>query len=221
MTLIVASIRPQDVALTADGRSTTSTNGVVTGVDDAFQKLFPIPDHPVVIGHMGENRLANQPLRDFLHHFVQHLNTGNLTILEIADELCHYAHAAIRTRLKSLGNPKFGCNLWVAGFGLHEKQPKLVETFWRFKDDALMIEERQHGPLSVVLGGDGKQQISLPDWHAVEGKSVEEVRAYHLSLMNQAMQAKVEPNTVGGHIHEIVITPAECRWTQPPKAQVS
>jgi hypothetical protein len=48
MTLIIASVRQHDLVLTSDGRSTTMRNGKVAGVDDRYQKLFPIPDHPVV-----------------------------------------------------------------------------------------------------------------------------------------------------------------------------
>jgi hypothetical protein len=34
--------------------------------------------------------------------------------------------------------------------------------------------------------------------------------------MDEAMNAKVEFNSVGGHVHELVITRAEWKWTLPP-----
>jgi hypothetical protein len=89
MTLILASIRPHDLVLTADGRSSTMSNGKVNQIDDHYQKLLPIPDHSM---------------------------------------------------------------------------------------------------------------------------------AYHHTLMTQAIDAKVDPNTVDGMVHELVITPAEWKWTQPPTA---
>ncbi len=191
--------------------------GVATAVNDHFQKLYPIPDHPVVIAHMGENDLDGQPLGEFLGRFMRQLNTGNYTILEISDQLSAYAHAPVRARFRSLGNPAYGCNFWVAGFSCREKAPSMVEVFWQLKDEVLTTEERRFTPISVVPGGAGAAQVHKVDWHAVEGKSIKEVRAYHKALMDEAMQAAVKPNSVGGHVHELVITPEKWRWTQPPE----
>jgi hypothetical protein len=73
-----------------------------------------------------------------------------------------------------------------------------------------------HLPLSIIEGGDGQKQIHPADWHIENDKSIEQVREYHRSLMNEAMNAKVEFNSVGGHVHEVVITRAEWKWTLPP-----
>ncbi|HSU66880.1 MAG TPA: hypothetical protein VLJ39_08420 [Tepidisphaeraceae bacterium] len=216
MTLIIASVRPHDIVLTADGRSETIVKGVVTGVDDHYQKLFPIPDHPVVIAHMGENLLGGKPVKAFLAKFIAGLNTGNFTIQEIADQLRAYAHPAIRARLNALGKPRFGVNLWVAGFGSHDEGPSVIETFWKYSDESLLTTERRFSPFCVVPGGDGQFEISKVDWHEIQGKSVDEVRAYHHRIMEQALHAKTDNNSVGGRIHELVITPASWRWTEPP-----
>jgi hypothetical protein len=220
MTLIIASIRPHDLVLTSDGRSTTMANGKVDRIDDHYQKLFPIPDHPVVIAHMGVNDIGGEPVRKFLGKFIAQVNVGNFTISELADELRQHSHAAIRARLKEkdLRNLHWGVNLWVAGFSFHEEAPSMIELFWKYSDDVLRTEERTFSPTYVVPGGDGKDQIAAVDWHNVAGKSVEEVRAYHHTLMKQAIDAKVDPNSVGGRVHELVITPAKWRWTQPPTA---
>ena len=219
MTLMIASVREKDLVLTADGRSTTRKDGVVTGVDDAFQKLFPIPDHPLVVAHMGENRLGDEPLNAFFARFFQKLNAGDLTALQVADELRHYAHPAIRTRLQTLGTQANGCNLWVAGFGFEEKRPTIVELFWQWKNGALHTEERRFGATSVIPGGDGKDQIRPVNWRDVDNKTVDEVSKYHQSLMDEAMAAKLPHNSVGGHVHELVITREQWRWLRPPKAR--
>lgn len=215
MTLIVASIRPHDVILTADGRSTTMKDGVVTGVNDHFQKLFPIPEHPIVIAHMGENQFAGMSIGAFLHRFITHLNAGDLTILRIADQLRAYAHPAVRARLQSLRHSANGCNLWVAGFGYREESPSMIEVFWKLDGDVLKTEERHFRPTCVAPGGDGARQIRQVDWHNVDGKSLESVELYHQSLLDEAINADVKPNTVGGHIHELVITPEQWQWTRP------
>ena len=217
MTLMLSSIRPRDILLTADGRSTTRVNGVVTGVDDRSQKLFPVPDHPLVIAHMGENRLGELSLGEFLGRFMRQLNAGDLTVLQVADRLRDYAHPAIRTRLTSLGLPANGCNLWVAGFGFEEKEPSAVELFWQLKDGALTIVEQQFRPISITSGGDGKSQIRPADLREVADRPIEQVRTYHRSLMNEALNAKVEHNSVGGHVHEVHITREHWRWMIPPK----
>jgi len=216
MTLMLASIRPSDVVITADGRSTTRTNGRVAGVDDHFQKLYPIPDHPVVIGNLGENDLDGKPLGEFLGEFFGQLNTGNHTIEQIADELRKFAHPAIRRRLKSVKAPEVRCGFWVAGFGSKEEHPRLVENFWKWKDPVLSCDEHQYVPISIVEGGDGQKQIHPADWHVEKDKSVEQVREYHKTMMDEALKARMEFNPVGGHVHELVITRSQWQWTQPP-----
>ena len=216
MTLILASIRPHDVVLTADGRSSTIDKGTVVRIDDHFQKLFPIPHHPVVIAHMGQNEFGGESIRLFLKRFIRSLNTGNFTILEIADQLREYAHPAIRSEFEKLDKPAFGVNLWVAGFSYHAEAPRMVEVFWKRTADVLTTEERHFDPITVVPGGSGQNQIAKVDWHRVAGKPRRKVIAYHRSLMRQAIHAKVEHNGVGGRIHELVITPARWHWTKRP-----
>jgi len=219
MTLMLASIRPYDVVLTADGRSTTRTKGVVTGIDDRFQKLFPVPDHPVVIGHLGENHLNGKPVGEFLSDFMRQLNAGNHTIVEIADQLRSFAHPAVRLRLKAINGGDLRCGLWVAGFGAGEEHPRLVENLWKWKDQVLSCDEKQFLPLSVVEGGDGQKQIHPADWHIEKDKSIEEVREYHKTMMDEAINAKLAFNSVGGQVHELVITRDEWKWTLPPPVE--
>jgi hypothetical protein len=215
---MIASIRPRDILMTADGRSTLVTRGHVTGFNDHFQKLYPIPDHAVVIGEMGENRLDDEPLKKFLGDFMSQLNTGNLTIQEIADQLRDYAHVPIRRRLNAEGNPPSGVNLWVAGFSMHQKEPSMIELFWKLHDNVLYTEERTFVPTTIVPGGTGVAQIEKVDWHRIKGKTTAEVRAYHAQLMHEAITAPVDPNTVGGDIHELLITPEKWEWTIPPRS---
>src|SRR4051794_32915559 len=116
MTLIIASIRPADVTLTADGRCThRNAQGAVTGYEDDYQKLHPVPDHPIALAHHGENLLDNKPVKELLAAFFKNLNAGNHTVLEIADLLREYAHAAVRARLRALGRGA-ATGFWVVGF---------------------------------------------------------------------------------------------------------
>lgn len=217
MTLILASVRPHDLVLTSDGRSTTLRDGRVERINDRYQKLFPVPQHPLVLAHMGENDIGHTPIREFLDKFVRSLNVGNYTIQEIADKLREYAHAPIRARFRETKNPAWGVNLWIAGVGYHEEGPSMIELFWKMTDGVLRTEERRFLPTAVVPGGDGQDQIGHVDWRRIDRKSVDEVSRYHDSLMREAIAAKVEPNSVGGMVHEVVITAEHWRWTRPPE----
>ena len=222
MTLIIAALRRHDLILTADGRSTTRTNGKVTGINDSLQKLFPVRDHPVVIGHLGVNNLHDGgPIDHLIANFVAQLNTGNFTILQIGEELRHFAQLTVRDRLDELEKNGQGCAFWVAGFGFREDEPTVIEIFWSFKEGAFVTEEHQFKPISIVLGGDGKRLVKGADWTKVDGKSLEQVHDYHVSLMTQALTTKVQDNPVGGHIHEVVIDQAEWKWTHPPAKPTS
>ena len=106
MTFIVTSLRPHDIVMSADSRAMVEKDGKFAGVVDTFQKIFPVPDHSVVVAHHGENDLGGKPLSEFIDGFIARLNAGNLTIVEMADELRHYAHPAVRACLKELGDPK-------------------------------------------------------------------------------------------------------------------
>ncbi len=222
MTLIIASLRRHDLILTADGRSTTRTNGKVTGVKDSTQKLFPVPEHPVVIAHLGVNNMHDGgPINRLIANFVAQLNTGNFTILQIGEELRHFAQLTVRARLDELQKNGQGCAFWVGGFGFHEDEPSVIEIFWSFKEGAFVTVEQRFKPISVVFGGDGKKLVNGADWHEVDGKSPDQVHDYHMSLMNQALTADVEDNPVGGHVHELVIDHAEWRWTHSPARPTS
>lgn len=216
MSLVMASLLPHDIVISADGRSTVTVNGEVTEVDDRFQKIFPIPDHPVVLAAMGENRLGGRPLTEFLGAFISRLNTGDFTMIEIADRLHAYAHPFVRERLAGLRLLKNGCGFWVAGFSVHEPGPRLVKIFWTWKETVLLTEELHYEPLSIVAGGDGKEQIDPVDWHAIDGKTVDEVCAHQRASIQKAIDAPLKVNSVGGRIHEVAIDSTEWRWTLPP-----
>lgn len=230
MTLILTTLRPKDVLITSDSRSTIRKKGEPVTFNDTFQKLFPIPDHPVVIFNHGENDLNGQHLPTFINDFVKNLNTGNYTIEEIGDQLRAYAHPHIRKRLKSLDASieNRACGFCVVGFGTQPKEPRMVEIFWKlvpsstkgkdFTAESLTTEEHQWPPVSVIPCGLGVKQIDKVAWQQVADKPIEEVEKYHATLMQEAMTAKIEPNTVGGPIHELIITREGWAWThRPPK----
>lgn len=214
MTLLIASIRRAEVVLTADGRCTHRANGKVTSIEDNYQKLHPIPEHPLAIAHHGENLLNGKPVKELLAGFFKTLNAGNHTVLEIGDLLQDYARPAIRTRLKSLGNGA-ASGFWVIGFGTQAREPFGMEAFWKW-DDHLNSEEREWKPITIVAGGDGKKQIPPVDYKAIEKATVEKVREYHESLMDTAIKTEMKDNPVGGHVHELVINREKWEWTIAP-----
>jgi hypothetical protein len=216
MTLILTTIRSSEVLMTADGRSVTSQAGNVTGVKDDMQKIFPVPDHPVAIAHHGENMLDGKPVGEFLARFIAQQNTGNMSVVGLADELRHAAHPAVRRRLLELRG-ETGCGFLVVGFSAHQKGPAAVEVFWKLERDVLRTDEHTWGAGSMIASGSGQKQIPRMDADRGVKGSVEEAQAYHAKLMKAACDANVKNNTVGGHVHELVITPAKWEWTQPPK----
>lgn len=217
MTLIVTSIRPADVVITADGRSTRTDGKSVVQVIDTFQKIFPVPEHPVVVAQHGENDLGDKPLGEFMSDFFRRLNAGNLGLAGIADELRAYAHPVVRDRLRQLSPGINGCGFLIAGFVVHQEEPGAVELFWTIRNDVLITEERHWEPVSIVLSGDGKKQIHVPDWHAIVDKPVQGVRKYNQSLVREAIDARIKPNTVGGHVHELVISRDSWAWSIKPE----
>ena len=212
MTLIIATIQQAAILITSDGRSTLIRDGVVAGIDDHYQKLMPMPDHSLVFANFGENLLDGKPARIFLADFMRQLNAGNFNIEQVADELRAYAHPAIRQRLRALGHPANICGFWIAGFSLKQAEPRLVEMTWRLKDEVISTEERSYGPIAVLIAGDGQKLVPPPDWHVVEHKTIKEVAAHHHSLMEQALHANVEHNSVGGDIQEVLIRREGWTW---------
>jgi hypothetical protein len=214
MTLLIASIRRADVVLTADGRCTHRANGKVTSFDDHYQKIHPIPEHPLAVAHHGENLINGKPVKELLAEFFKTLNAGNHTVLEIGDLLQDYARPAIRRRLKALAGGA-ASGFWVIGFGSQSREPFGMEAFWKW-DDHLTSEEREWKPITVVAGGDGKKQIPPLDYKVIETVTVEKVRKYHKSLMDTALKTKMQYNSVGGHVHELVINREKWEWTIAP-----
>lgn len=219
MTLILTSVRPADVVITADGRSILWRNGQPDQINDRLQKIFPVPDHPLAIVHHGENLLEDKPVGEWITAAIRRLNAGNLTIEEVADELRGLFHPHVRRRLRATVKSGFGFGLIVAGFGVRAHEPMGMELWWKIVDGVLTSEERQWGPTSITPSGTGVKQIPAVSWREIADKDVDVVRVYHKELMNTAMWADVKPaNTVGGHVHELVITQSGWKWTTPPKA---
>ena len=216
MTLIIGSVREHDMVLTSDGRSTTRVNGKVTAVHDTLQKLFPVPDHPVVIAHHGENILHDKPVADFIDGFIRHSNVGDMTIPELTDSLREKAYPLVREQLRATPKNPNGCGFWVGGFATGAESPEMSEIFWRMEEDALVLEERHWYPVTIVLAGDGKLLIPHYSYTEIQDKPLAQVLAYHKWLMDRALHAKVENNSVGGHVHELAVTRAQWHWTQPP-----
>ncbi len=215
MTLILTTIRPSEVLITSDGRSVTTQAGKVTAVNDDVQKIFPVPDHPVAIAHHGENILDGKPVGEFIATFISQQNIGNMSILELADELRHAAHSPVRRRLFDVrGESGFG--LLVAGFSSHQKGPFVVEVFWKLEKEVLHTQELKWGAGSMIASGSGQKQIPKLDADRAVKGTIADARAYHAELMKAACEADVQNNTVGGHVHELLITPAKCDWTQAP-----
>jgi hypothetical protein len=217
MTLIITSLRPRDIVITSDSRATLETAGKITGFDDNYQKIFPMPHHPLVISHHGQNTLDHKTLPVFMDGFMSQLNAGDLTILEVADQFRTYAHDAIRRCLQGLGTIKTGCGFLFAGFGADDRGPAVVELFWKRQDNALITEERNWHPTAIVTSGDGKTQIDKVGWHQIADVPVEKVCNLHEQLLDQAIHAKVDPNSVGGPIQEIVVKREKWEWVKPPQ----
>jgi hypothetical protein len=226
MTLLIASIRPQDALVTADGRCTVRTNGVVTGVDDHYQKLHPVPDHPILIAHHGDNLIGGHPVKVFLGGFFNTLNAGNHTLLQLADQLREYAHGPVRRRLKAVGKGT-ASGFWIIGFDdsanaadAHgERQPRGFELFWKWEGDHLSYEEREWRPTTLVAGGDGKKQIPALSWKEIVNLPLPQLEAHHKALMDAALKTEMKDNPVGGHVHELHLTAEKWAWTiKPPGA---
>jgi len=225
MTLLIASIRPRDVLVTADGRCTVRGRGAdgtlrVTSIDDHYQKLHPVPDHPIVVAHHGENRIGGGPVKGFLGGFFKTINPGNHTIGELADQLRECAHAPVRARLKAVGKGT-ASGFWIIGFDdvpdrAGERRPKGFELFWKWEGDHLSYEEREWKPTTLVAGGDGKKQLPNLSWKDIADLPLAKLEAYHKSLMDTAIKADMKENPVGGHVHELHVTENKWEWMIKP-----
>ncbi len=221
MTLILTSVRRAEVLLTADGRSTVWRGGQVVRTIDDLQKIFPVPDHPLAVAHHGENVLDDKPVAHWIIWAVARINAGNLSLEAFADELRALFHAPVRRRLRALRNSRFGFGLVVAGFGAQAPAqppaPGGTELWWQVADGVVKTEERAWGPITITPSGDGVRQIPAVEWKRIATPALDDARAYHAQLMAAALTAGARPNTVGGHVHELVITPEGCRWSTAPK----
>lgn len=219
MTLIITSIRQQDVLITSDGRSTLTRDGKVVSIKDDLQKIFMVPEHPVVVVHHGENLLDGQPVGLWIEKFARELNAGNLSIEQMMDELRGRMHPLVRKRLRATAGSGFGFGLIVAGFGAGEERPGGMEVFWKIEKEALTTSERTWRPVTVVMSGNGAAQTGPVDWREVDGKGMDLFRAYHGGLMTRAIEAPLEHNPVGGQVHEVHVTREGWRWAVAPKGK--
>jgi hypothetical protein len=213
MTLLISSIRRPDLLLTADGRSTLKRGSVVTGFRDKTQKLFPVANQPIVIGQHGQNAFHGQSIASIIRQFASELPPGR-SIQTISDRLADALRVEVRDTLANLPQPN-AAGVWIAGFGSGEDEPEHAEVFWKWEDSEFVTREQRWRANEILLAGDGKKDLH-PSLRDIEEASVATVRSLHASLMNKALNADVHPNSVGGHIHEVLVTPWGWEWTIPP-----
>jgi len=106
-----------------------------------------------------------------------------------------------------------GC--WIVGFGRGEDVPEHVEIFWKWEGSEFVVRETTGGPPNILLGGSGSIGLHA-DVGRIESASVDTVRAMHAELYERAMKSPDKPPVVGGHIHELLLTPQRWEWTMPP-----
>jgi len=213
MTLLASTLRKMDVLVTADGRSISRRNGVVVGIHDQTQKIFPVQDQPIVIAHHGQNHFWGHPIGRIVKDFAADLIPG-LSITAILDRLREALHAEVRDTLTKLP-PDTAAGCWIVGFGRGEDEPEHAEVFWKVEGEQLVCRENHWRPTSIMLAGSGSKGLRT-EWAKVVDASVATVQATHERLFEAALQADVHPNTVGGHIHELLILPHGWQWTRPP-----
>ncbi|HET6246298.1 MAG TPA: hypothetical protein VFE47_01265 [Tepidisphaeraceae bacterium] len=213
MTLLISSLRRFDVLLTADGRSTLRQGKVVTGFRDKTQKLFPVEGQSIVIGQHGQNAFHGQSISAIIKQFASELIPG-LGIVEISKQLGDALRDEVRETLANLPSDT-AAGVWVVGFGRGEDEPIHAEVFWKWEEDQFVTRESCWKATDVVMAGDGKKGLHV-DLRDIEDASVATVESVHAVLMYKALNANVHPNTVGGHVHEVLVTPWGWKWTKPP-----
>lgn len=223
MTLLIGTISERYIVLTADGLSSVNpTTGAGIG-SDAFQKIFPIPDIPIVLAHHGLNILSGMPIWDFIENYVRQSGAwlGTATIKEIADDVRSYTAKAAEFVLSHPSN-KGVIGFWIAGYSPREGRFELYEVCW--PDNSTPVRHEL-----MVLGGDGKQFIELyldksldqfhPNslWHS----PIDRTLRYHHALYKKAeeMQDASRQHIFGGQQHQLVLEKSRWRWTKRPVAQ--
>ena len=213
MTLLISSLRRPDVLLTADGRSTLRQGTVVTGFRDKTQKLFPVDSQPVVICQHGQNMFHGHTIAEIIRNFAADLIPGR-SIRDISVELGIALHEEVRDTLSTLpeGN---AAGVWVVGFGRGEDEPEHAEVFWKWDGDQFVTRESCWRACDIIMAGDGKNGLKPRLGEIVEA-SLATVQSENARLMTAALNADVHPNSVGGHVHEVVVQPWGWTWTIPP-----
>ncbi|MDZ4819900.1 MAG: hypothetical protein SGJ20_13100 [Planctomycetota bacterium] len=225
MTLIVTTLRPNEVLITADSRSITREAGQVVALRDDQQKIFPIPQRPLAILHHGENRFENRPVTDWLNEITQDARFAASSVEQATDLLRQLAYPIVRARLKSLLDSLAGCGLCVVGFDNlaaqnSNRNPRMTELFWSFSAGIFRCEERRFSGVCVIPSGDGQTQIEPVSWKQIHQQPLPAVQQYQQRLFDQAASAVPPdagvPNSVGGPLQQLLISPNGWEWTLPP-----
>ena len=124
------------------------------------------------------------------------------------------AYPEVRDTLTKLP-PDTAAGCWIVGFGRGEDEPEHAEVFWKVEGEQLVCRENHWRPTAIMLAGSGSKGLRT-EWAKVVDASVATVQATHERLFDAALKADVHPNTVGGHIHELLILPHGWQWTRPP-----
>jgi hypothetical protein len=150
MTLIITIEASKHVVATADGRS----KGMIES--NALQKIFPLPNKGFAIAHHGQNLIEGRMVQDIINEFFTNnlLKIGKSSIQTLAQLFEQkYGKLIIRT-LNNIPSNQV-CGLLFLGFAHTTNKPKIYETFWEKRKDAVSIKKHT----DLVLSGEAKKFI--------------------------------------------------------------
>jgi len=230
MTLLIGTVarsRKPHIVVTADGRS-TGFDGLIRSVkSNTQQKIFPVPDLPVVIAHHGENEIAAMPVEQFVPWLLKDYDgLRTSTIDGIADYLQGRADEAVVATLRRITTSK-QVGFWIAGFGHGRREPSLCEFSWKKEPTTGEITTKNlvHG--NLVFGGDARVLIdeyrSMPvdgmyRWDRIPDQSSSYAVRLHNKLYGIAEQRQASQHVelFGGHKHQILVMPEGWEWKVTP-----
>jgi hypothetical protein len=230
MTLLIgtkACSKKPHVVITADGLSTT-WDGVTRRVSsERVQKIFPIPDVPIVVAHYGENVICGRTMDSFLGQFVRECpERSTKSIDDIAKALGDYADMSARSTLGEIGTRKI-IGFWVAGIVDCRRYPELVEVYWKRDPESGRIACKTQVRGNLALAGDRGDLISHFCRQPVDGmfhfekipkKDINYALKFHARLYRIAETKQTESADLlfGGHRHQLTIGRDGWKWTVPP-----
>lgn len=218
--LITTIFIPEGIVMAADSRECILFNGEITSIfSDTATKLFLLKKHKIGISSCGIGEVKDISMTSYIRNFIEKELTDDDDVITVANKLLEY--------FKNLSASNEIIYFHVAGYKKENKISIPYVYFLSTKDNLIkrcnsdnaktygMIYNGQTDILESILNS----KVAYILWEEMTLQDAIDFSIYAIRTTIDTMRFQARPQTVGGPIDVLSISPEEAKFIQNKEGQ--